>query len=325
MNNPKHISGISELITTEQDDINDILKIENEILQGTPTQHISEEDIAKDYAEEIKNLSNDFNPIPLSNTNDNNDNNDNSLYDETTDKISTQNNTESIPSWNTFITKDPHLAKLTEEEQRQSHINTVLNADDKNDEDDELGFSIDKERDEDEKASLLEQIDMLRQILEDDGFNLSGVPDVTHYSKIKEIKNVHRILRFKNDRNRYCNLANEVILSCAYGMEYLFDGEKEWIGRRPDLIGWPETVKVKLRRIRYDTSSFVQEMMLGYNTSPGWRLLFELLPSMFLHSRDRKLSHNDNFVNDITKSNYKKKDEINIQYNNAVSMLNSIS
>jgi hypothetical protein len=46
------------------------------------------------------------------------------------------------------------------------------------------------------------------------------------------------VLRLKNDRNRYSSFAEEMILSMAYGLEYLFDGEKEWFGRKPDLVGW---------------------------------------------------------------------------------------
>ena len=97
----------------------------------------------------------------------------------------------------------------------------------------------------------------------------------------------------------------------AYGMEYLFDGEKEWFSRRPDLVGWPETVKVKLRRMRYETSTFVQEVMEEYSVSPGFRLLLELVPSMFLYSRRRRISQDDNLATDS-------------DFKNAISQLNSV-
>ena len=82
----------------------------------------------------------------------------------------------------------------------------------------------------------------------------------------------------------------------------MFDGKKDWLGRKPDLTGWSDTVKVKLRRMRYETSTFVQEVMQEYNMSAGTRLALELLPSMFLYSRSRRLTRNDNLVSD---SDYK--------------------
>jgi hypothetical protein len=128
---------------------------------------------------------------------------------------------------------------------------------------------------------------------------------------MKDIQNIYKILRLKNDRNRYCSFAEELILSGAYGMEYLFDGKKEWFGKAPDLTDWSSTVKVKLRRMRYETSTFVGEVMQEYNLSAGVRLALELLPSMFLYSRNRRISKNDNLVSDN-------------DYKNAISQLNSI-
>ena len=126
-------------------------------------------------------------------------------------------------------------------------------------------------------------------------------------------KNVYKILRLKNDRNRYCSFAEEIILAGAQGIEHLFDGKKEWFGRKPDLVGWHQTVKVKLRRMRFETSTMVQGVMQEYNMSPGMRLMLELIPSMFLYSRQRSLAtrNHDNL-------------NIDIEYQNATSNLNQI-
>ena len=102
-----------------------------------------------------------------------------------------------------------------------------------------------------------------------------------------------------------------MILSGAYGLEYVFDGKREVFGRQPDLTGWADTVKVKLRRMRFETSTFVQEVMQEYNMSAGVRLALELIPSMFLYSRNRRLTQNDNLVSDV-------------DYKNAITNLNSI-
>ena len=153
---------------------------------------------------------------------------------------------------------------------------------------------------------------MLKITLEDEGIDTSNVPTVNKNSSITDIQNVYKILRLKNDRNRYCSFAEELILSGAYGLEYLFNGQKEWFGRKPDLVGWPDTVKVKLRRMRYETSTFVQEVMQEYNMSAGVRLALELLPSMFLYSRNRRISQNDSLVSDT-------------EYKDAMNNLNNIS
>jgi hypothetical protein len=209
----------------------------------------------------------------------------------------------SQPKWQSQPVEDSQLRYMTMEQKRQNYVDDVLQDIDK---DNDVEFDMDKEKEEDDKNSLLEQIDMLRMTLEDDSMDLSNIPMVTKDNSLSDIQNVCRILRLKNDRNRYCSFAEELILSGAYGMEYLFDGQKEWFGRRPDLLGWSQTVKVKLRRMRYTTSTFVQEVMQEYNLSPGMRLMLELLPSMFLYSRQKKLAggSSDNSYNEaISKLN----------------------
>ena len=86
-------------------------------------------------------------------------------------------------------------------------------------------------------------------------------------------------------------------------MESVFDGEREVFGSKIDLTGYSDTVKVKLRRMRYDTSTFVSNMMKGYNIGSGWRIVLELIPSLFLYSRDRKLTAKDSLMTDAS---YKK-------------------
>jgi hypothetical protein len=157
----------------------------------------------------------------------------------------------------------------------------------------------------------MEQIDMLKITLEDDGIDIAGVPTLNKNSSMKEVQTVYKILRLKNDRNRYCSFAEELILSGAYGFEYLFDGKKEWFGRQPNLTGWCSTVKIKLRRMKFETSTFVGQVMSEYNMSAGMRLVLELLPSMFLYSRNRRISQSDSIISDN-------------KYKDAISQLNSI-
>lgn len=223
------------------------------------------------------------------------------------------NNERSPISRTKWASKDAHLQKLTLEEQRQMHVNKVLAfAEDK-----EAEFDIDKERDENEKMSLLEQIDMLKNTLSDDGVDIANVPSVDRNNSLKEIDDVYKILRLKNDRSRCCSLANELILIGAGALENAFDGQKEWFGYTPDLTGWSETVKIKLRRMRYETSTLVQDVMQGYQMGPGWRLLLEIIPSLFLYSRNRRLSANSNLIDDY-------KFRIERESQQAMSALNSL-
>lgn len=185
---------------------------------------------------------------------------------------------------------------MTNEERRQQHINKVLEEIPVQHDDDQTLF---QEQDEEEElAHDLEQLDNLRSGLENEGVDLSRITVITPEHSKKERKAVLRVLQLKNDRLRYVDVFNEIVLAGAYGLEKLFDGKKEWFGSKPDLIGYPETVKMKLRRMQYSTSNFVGEVMKDYSISHGWRILFELIPSIFLYSRDRKVKSNDNMVND---------------------------
>jgi len=174
-----------------------------------------------------------------------------------------------------------YMDRMTEEEKKQKILRHVLT-------DASTGFSVEKEKEEDDKAIILEQIDMLMLTLSDEGINMSRVPNVDHTSSMSDISNVHKTLRLKNDRNRYCSFAEECILAWSYALEWLFDGTKTYMGHQPDLRGWSSTVNIKLRRMRYDTSTFVSSMMHDYNLSHGTRIMFELVPSLFLYSKMKK-------------------------------------
>ena len=305
LDDPKNIAGLSSLLRDDDLESNmDLAELEKEIANGAHNI-IQQNDInvADEYKKEMNRLSRNFD-IPT--------------YREETqpDPVqiptmssynSPRHNTNQSDHNNWQNIEDNQLKNMTIEEQKQDKLNHVLR------DIDERGveFNIDKEREEDDKSSLLEQIDMLKITLEDDGIDISNVPQIGKSSNMKDIQNIYKILRLKNDRNRYCSFAEELILSGAYGLEYLFDGKKDWWGRKPDLTDWSSTVKVKLRRLRYETSTFVSEVMHEYNLSPGFRLALELVPSMFLYSRSRRISQTDNLVNDN-------------QYKDAISNLNSL-
>jgi hypothetical protein len=313
LNDPKNIAGLSNLLRDDDiDSTMDLAELEREIANGAIMDSRAEVNVADEYRKEMDRLSRNFdigstpNPVHTSEIDSPRAISQNSPVHRS-EPLS--HNTYNSPKANYLHDDfgDTQLNRMTQEERKQDRINKVLHDID----DRELEFNIEKEKDEDDKASLLEQIDMLKITLEDDGVDISGVPQLNKNSSMKDVHNVYKILRLKNDRNRYCSFAEELILSGAYGMEYLFDGKKEWFSKKPDLTGWSSTVKVKLRRMRFETSTFVQEVMQEYNMSAGIRLALELLPSMFLYSRNRRLSQDDNLVSDN-------------DYKNAISKLNSM-
>lgn len=183
-----------------------------------------------------------------------------------------------------------YFGKVTEEQKKQKILNHVLG------EIEDPRFSVEKEKEEDDKAIILEQIDMLSTNLTDEGVDVSRIPKVDASSSLEEIRSIHKILRLKNDRNRYCSFAEECILAGSHSLEWLFDGEKSYMGRKPDLRGWSATVNIKLRRMRYDTSTFVSDVMQDYDLGHGTRIMLELIPSLFLYSKMKKSQYADNLI-----------------------------
>ncbi len=84
---------------------------------------------------------------------------------------------------------------MTNEENRQSHINKVMSSIKKTD--DNIDF-INADNEIGEIAQLREQIDILMSGLTAEGADLSRLPKLNDSSTIKEMKIMKRILEFKN-------------------------------------------------------------------------------------------------------------------------------
>ena len=151
-----------------------------------------------------------------------------------------------------------------------------------------VNYSLEAEKKEDMKSSMLEEIDFLREELIEYGYAIERIGSVTYDSPYEIIESTLRLLRHKMDRVTYCEFAESFILMGAYGLEDIFDGKKSWFGYSPDLTGWPDSVNLKLRRMRLTTSQVVSQMVYDYGVSPTVRLALELIPSAVLHSRMRK-------------------------------------
>ena len=135
-----------------------------------------------------------------------------------------------------------------------------------------------------------ELVDILRENEID--ISTIAIPDAS--ASLDDIMKTRQRLRLKNDRSRCRTFAEEGFLALAQCLEYAFDGQKSYFGRRPDLTGWSETMNVKLRHMRFDTSSFVSDVMKSHNFGPASRIAIELIPSAILFSRMRKKQYGDN-------------------------------
>ncbi|SME64959.1 Hypothetical protein FSTVST1_272 [Faustovirus ST1] len=180
------------------------------------------------------------------------------------------------------------LSTRTAEQERRSHISSVLNEISNSP---SQGYSFENEKRNDLKRAMLDEIAYLREVLSDEKVNIEHVESVTSSDSFEKIENVLKILQHMNDRNRYCNMAEEGMLMMAHGFGELFDGKRSFFGVRPDLRGWHNHLNVKLKRMRYDTSRFVGNIMQDYNIGPGWRILLEIIPNLIIYSQSKKKQH----------------------------------
>jgi hypothetical protein len=197
------------------------------------------------------------------------------------------------------------LSTRTAEQERRSHISSVLHEISHNP---SQNYSFENEKRNDLKRAMLDEIAYLREVLGDEKVNIDHVEMVTSSDSFEKIENVLKILQHMNDRNRYCNMAEEGMLMMAHGVGELFDGKRSFFGIRPDLRGWHNHLNVKLKRMRYDTSRFVGNIMQDYNIGPGWRILLEVIPNLIIYSQSKKKHHStpdslysDNDIDDVTR------------------------
>jgi|LakMenEpi03Aug12_release.lakeMendotaPanAssembly.Ray.scaffolds.fasta_scaffold41329_9 hypothetical protein len=264
-----------------------------------------------EYNQVIDNIidKNDGNDSDIYNDNDNdNDNNDNNKDDDAISEIdelitmsSSNNHYNNNNNYNNYESNS-FSYKLTEEQKNQKLVDSVLDvrSESNTSYNNAMTFNIDDENREDLKVSLLEKIDNLMEELEDDGISLDKIPRVDYNTDLEKIEYVTKLLMLKSNRNRYASLGEEFILAMASGLEMVCNGDREFFGLRPDLHGYSDVVKVKLRRLRNETSQVVGNVVEKYEISPFTTLLIELIPSLFLHSKRRKNQISDNLYNDLS-------------------------
>jgi hypothetical protein len=289
-----NITGIAQLL--DYNGSEDLNELEQTIIGGSVEKQTSKSEVDQ-YKEHLNRLGS-FIGAPVLDDDDNGDGDQEDEYpDDEADEEDEEEEEEEPVSDRYVVSSGMNFErntykKATEEQKKQSVLSNVM----KDMDNSNNAFQIEREIESDDKAMLLEDIDTLMVNMRDMGVNLDRIPNVDAHSSMADIKNIHKILRIKNDRTRYCDLAEDSILGFAHVAEWCFDGNKDYFGRTPDLTGWHTTVNIKLRRMRYHTSTFVSDMMQQYDISHGTRILLELLPSLFTHTNIRKRQHNDTLI-----------------------------
>lgn len=291
LNSRSNIIGTTDILNSDLGMLDsNSKKIEESLIKG---YDITNEE--SNYEDNLKKALND-----LTNINSDKDNSD-------SDNDNNDNNKKYDSNVTTYLSNDPKYIKRTEEEKKQQHISNVIKGMQKDIKYDE--FNIDKEKEEDDKIILIEQIDNLMDVLDSDNVNLSKIPTASLDMSIQKLREIKKILTLKNDRLRLCIAAEELILALVNILELICNGERDLlgIGICPDLTGWPATVRQKLRRMRPETSMMVSDFMRYYKISGTSRILIELIPSMLLYSKSRY-----NHKNNINTKNQ------NYAFNNAI-------
>lgn len=201
---------------------------------------------------------------------------------------------------NSFIkdNKDRYYMQKTRDDHLQSSISRVMEDVPK------IKFDMEQEIEDERKNSLLEQIEALRDDLSELGVSVDGSQYYVSYdAPLKRVEEVHRRLTFKYNKLKYNSIAEEALVAGASLLEMVFNGKHEYFGCRPDITGYSDVVKSKLKRIRVETSTAVSRFVAKNNVGVMPRLMMELLPSLVTQSQRRKLQAGDSLNANVS---YKK-------------------
>lgn len=190
---------------------------------------------------------------------------------------------------------DSLYIQKTREEQLQNNISRVLETVPK------MNIDMDQEIEDERKSYLIEQIESLKDDLDELGVSVDRIPNVSYDSPLKQIDEVHKRLMFKYNKLKYNSIAEEALVAGASVLEMVFNGKHEYFGCRPDITGYSDVVKSKLKRIRFETSTAVNRFVTNNNIGGASMVMMELLPSLITQSQRRRLQTNDSINANINK------------------------
>lgn len=278
-----NISGISLLLNVEkisnEIDVDDMEKkvksmyIEN-IAEGDESDEPDDNDVLKEYEEAMEEIE--------------------TVIGEEEDAEDDTESTYESPTPQ-YHGSDSLYIQKTREEQLQTNISRVLETVPK------MNIDMDQEIEDERKNYLLEQIESLKDDLDELGISVDRIPYVSYDTPLKQIDEVHKRLMFKYNKLKYNSIAEEALVAGASVLEMIFNGKHEYFGCRPDITGYSDVVKSKLKRIRFETSTAVNRFVTNNNIGGASMVMMELLPSLITQSQRRRLQTNDSINANINK------------------------
>lgn len=285
-----NISGISLLLNVEKIsndiDVDDMeRKVKNMFIEDVIDEQEESEDeqeVIKEYEDAIEEIETVIGGDDGGEDEDDEDEDEDEEEDEEEDKP-------------TYSGGDYLYAQKTREEQLQTHISKALSSVPK------MNIDLEQEIEDERKNHLLEQIEGLKDDLDELGVSIERIPYVSYDSPLKTIDEVHKRLMFKYNKIKYNSIAEEGLVAGASILEMMFNGKHEYFGCRPDITGYSDVVKSKLKRIRFETSSAVNRFVTNNNIGGMSMIMMELLPSLITQSQRRRLQVHDTINANINK------------------------
>lgn len=292
IDNPNNSVGMSYLFNAET--ISNSIKLddtEKNIIDETKSSfdntYLAYDDPVKEYQEQAELINNNaLNPTSISKISELDD------YKLDMDDFDMQDDLDEIKSFGDATSQQYQFFE-TEEFNNQKILTNIIKEETNIDSANESVLL-----DNDKKILLLQKIEDLMDDLNCDGVDTSAIPTVNFKSSLDELDLVYRQLVIKNNRDRYRVLAEECFLIFAKGLEKVFDGDKEYFGYKPDLTDFSNTMRTKLRRFRYETTSMASEFVEHYELSMRSKLFLELGASAISHSISRKHKFKQNLFDE---------------------------
>lgn len=298
-----NISGISLLLNVEKIsnsiDIDDMeRKVKNMYIDSAPDIEDEEETGEADILEEYEQAMEDIQSVMGDNHEQDDNGEEGNDDEEDDDNVSVAHSVHTNRGGFIQDSKDSFYMQKTRDDHLQTSITRVMENVPK------MNIDMEQEIEEERKNTLLEQIESIRDDLSELGVSIDGPQYYASYdAPLKRIEEVHRRLTFRYNKLKYTSIAEEALVAGASLLELIFDGKHEYFNCKPDITGYSDVVKSKLKRIRVETSTAVSRFVTKNNVGVIPRLMMELVPSLITQSQRRKLQAGDSLNANV---NYKK-------------------
>ena len=221
-------------------------------------------------------------------------------------KSSQWNKDHAMPSLNSDKPK-----KLSDSE----HIDNILDNLGQNSSNSSGDDMITKFKESNWRIATITNINALRDSIEEDigSKSLDSIPVVDFESEDKVIQNVYETLKYMDERHSNFTIATTVVDLAGTGLGEFFDGNKNVFGIKPDLTNIIYTFVKKLKKVEFQTTEAVEHLMAQYGVTSGWKILFDLLSSIFAQHKSNvtmKSIKGDNVNKQIMMTAYNNIDNI---------------